>query len=99
MKALRLTHPGRILQTEFIAANGLSVYCVAKETGIPQPSLASIVAGRRSISPENALRLGHYFGIDAEFWANLQAHYDLRQARRVRAASIARTVRPFAHAA
>jgi addiction module HigA family antidote len=99
MKPLRLTHPGIILRTEFIEAHGLSVYRVAKETGIPQPSLAQITAGRRSISPENALRLGLYFGIDAEFWTNLQAHYDLRQTRRKRAAAIARAVIPLAPAA
>jgi len=45
------------------------------------------------------LRLGLYFGIDAKFWTNLQAHYDLRAARRERSAAIARAVHPLAKAA
>lgn len=62
---------------EFIKPMNLSVYRVAKDAGIPQSSLAAIVAGQRSISPESAMRLGLYFGMDAQFWLNLQARYCL----------------------
>ena len=99
MKPLRVTHPGKILLEEFIRPLGLSVNRTAKATGIPQPTLAQIVHGRRPISVEHALRLGLYFSIDAEFWVNLQAHYDLREARRARAAALVRVVHPLARAA
>jgi len=56
---------------------GLSVYRVAKDSGLPQSTLAAIVAGHRSISPETAMRLGLYFGVDPQFWLNLQTRYGL----------------------
>ncbi len=77
MKKLRPAHPGRLLLEEFIKPMNLSVYRVAKDSGIAQSTLAAIVAGRRSISPESAMRLGLYFGVDAQFWLNLQARYCL----------------------
>lgn len=55
----------------------LTVYRVAKDSGIPQSSLAAIVSGQRSTSAETAMRLGLYFGVDAQFWLNLQTRYDL----------------------
>ena len=55
----------------------LSVYRVAKDSGIAQSTLAAIVGELRSISAETALRLGLYFGVDAQFWLNLQTRYDL----------------------
>ena len=62
---------------EFIKPMNLTVYRVAKDSGIPQSSLAAIVSGQRSTSAETAMRLGLYFGIDAQFWLNLQTRYDL----------------------
>jgi len=55
----------------------LSVYRVAKDSGIPQSTLAAVVSGRRSTSAETAMWLGMYFGMDAQFWLNLQTRYDL----------------------
>jgi len=55
----------------------LSVYRVAKDSGIAQSTLAAIVTGHRSVSPETATRLGLYFGVDAQFWLNLQTRYGL----------------------
>ena len=59
--------------------------------------MSQIIGGRRSISPENALRLGRYFGTSAEFWANLQANYDLRLARRAKLKEIEAKVTPLAN--
>ena len=42
-----------------------------------QSTLAAIVAEHRSISAETAMRLGLYFGVDAQFWLNLQTRYEL----------------------
>jgi antitoxin HigA-1 len=94
MKKIRLAPPGELLLKEFIEPNHLSVYRVAKDSGVSQPTLQLIVTGKRSISAETALRLGLYFGIDAQFWLNLQAEYDLRVARGNK--TIKREVRPFA---
>jgi antitoxin HigA-1 len=55
----------------------LTVYRVAKDSGIAQSTLAAIVNGQRSVSAETAMRLGLYFGMDAQFWLNLQTRYDL----------------------
>ena len=62
---------------EFIKPMNLTVYRVAKDSGIAQSTLAAIVNEQRSISAETAMRLGLYFGMDAQFWLNLQTRYDL----------------------
>src|SRR5262252_7541497 len=77
MKKLKPAHPGKLLLDEFIKPMNLSVYRIAKDSRIPQSTLAAIVAGHRSISPETAMRLGVYFGVDAQFWLNLQTRYSL----------------------
>ena len=77
MKKLLPAHPGKLLLHEFIKPMNLTVYRVAKDSGIAQSTLAAIVAGKRSSSAETALRLGLYFGVDAQFWLNLQTRYGL----------------------
>ncbi len=77
----------------------MSVYRVAKDAGIPQSTLQLIVSGRRPISAETALRLGVYFGIDAQFWMNLQSEYELRLAVEAKLALIQKEVRPLRKAA
>jgi addiction module HigA family antidote len=96
MKKIRVLSPGEILLTEFIRPNQLTVYRVAKDSGIPQPTLQLIVTGKRSITADTALRLGLYFGIDAQFWLNLQSEYELRRARYEKLSVIQREVRPLA---
>jgi len=93
MKALTPSHPGQILLEEFIEPLGLTRYRVAKDAGIAHPTMTQIVKGRRPISPENALRLGLYFGTGPEFWVNLQADYDLRIARRQKLRTIQKQVK------
>jgi addiction module HigA family antidote len=77
MKTLKPAHPGKLLLGEFIKPMNLTVYRVAKDSGIAQSTLAAIVNEQRSISAESAMRLGLYFGMDAQFWLNLQTRYDL----------------------
>src|SRR6266581_7399213 len=76
MKRLTPAHPGKLLMSEFIKPMKLTVYRVAKDSGIPQSTLAAVVSGQRSTSAETAMRLGLYFGVDAQFWLNLQTRYD-----------------------
>jgi addiction module HigA family antidote len=74
-------HPGEILLREFLEPMGISQYRLAKDTDVPQTRIADIVHGRRSISPDTALRLSRFFGMSDGFWINLQAHYDLEVER------------------
>ena len=75
-------HPGEILQEEFLKPANLSQYRLAKDIYIPPRRINEIVFGKRSVSADTALRLARYFGNSAKFWMNLQAHYDLKVARR-----------------
>lgn len=74
-------HPGEILLEEFLIPMGISQYRLAKEIGVPQRRIGEIVAGRRSITADTALRLGAFFGTDAQSWINLQSRYDTETAR------------------
>lgn len=77
MKKLAPVHPGEILLEEFLKPLGISQYRLAKDTGVPPRRINEIVRGSRAISANTALRLARYFGTTAQFWMNLQAHYDL----------------------
>jgi antitoxin HigA-1 len=79
---LVFTTPGEILKEEFLADYGLSQNQLAKAIGISPNRIAEIVNNRRRITADTALRLGLYFHNSPEFWMNLQAHYDLKVARR-----------------
>jgi antitoxin HigA-1 len=74
--------PGEMLKEEFLTEYGLSQNQLAKAVGISPNRIAEIVHNRRRITADTALRLGLYFGNSPEFWMNLQAHYDLKVARR-----------------
>lgn len=74
--------PGEMLKEEFLAEYGLSQNQLAKAIGISPNRIAEIVNNRRRITGDTALRLGLFFGNSPEFWMNLQAHYDLKMARR-----------------
>jgi len=74
--------PGEMLKEEFLLEYGLSQNQLAKAIGISPNRIAEIVNNRRRITADTALRLGLYFGNSPEFWMNVQAHYDLKLARR-----------------
>jgi addiction module HigA family antidote len=76
-RRLRPIHPGDILPEEFLKPMGISQYRLAKDTNVPARRINEIVHGRRSISPDTALRLSRYFGLSERFWLNLQSRYDL----------------------
>jgi len=77
----RSVHPGQILKDE-LAELDVSGAELARQIGVPANRVSMIIAGKRSISGDSALRLGHWFGQSAEFWMNLQAHHDLVTARK-----------------
>lgn len=71
--------PGEILDEEFLAPMEITQYRLARDIGVPPRRINEIVKGQRAITADTALRLGRYFGIDPQFWLNLQSHYDLEQ--------------------
>jgi len=76
-KLLSPIHPGEILMEEFLEPMGISQYRLAKDISVPPRRINEIVHGKRSITPDTALRLSRYFGLSERFWINMQARYDL----------------------
>jgi addiction module HigA family antidote len=98
-RRLAPVHPGEVLLKEFIEPMKLTRYKVAKGTGVPQRRIDEICAGSRGITADTALRLGRFFGMDAQFWMNLQARHDLEVADRESRKRIEREVTPLKEAA
>jgi addiction module HigA family antidote len=82
-KLAKNSHPGDVLNLDFVGPLGISYYRLAEVTGIPTSRLYEIRDGRRSITADTALRLERAFpGVNAQFWLNLQSMHDLSAARR-----------------
>ena len=75
--SLSAIHPGEHL-TEELDALGMSAAALARRLNVPTNRITEILNGRRSITGDTALRLGHFFGTSPQFWLNLQAIFDLR---------------------
>ncbi|MDQ3693451.1 MAG: HigA family addiction module antitoxin [Chloroflexota bacterium] len=71
-------HPGEILADE-LQERGVSGVQLARELHIPHNRVYQILAGKRSLTADTALRLGHWLGTGPELWMNLQSSYDLRR--------------------
>jgi addiction module HigA family antidote len=78
-------HPGETLRDDVLPALGLSVTEAADQLGVARPSLSRVLNGRAAISPEMALRIEQWLGVEnggrADLWLAEQAAYDLWQAR------------------
>jgi antitoxin HigA-1 len=70
-------HPGEVLREEFLVPLRLSPYAVAKACGVPRTRIERIAREELGITADTALRLGRYFGIEPQFWLNLQNRFDL----------------------
>jgi len=92
-RLLPAVHPGEILLQEFLVPMGLSQYALAQSIGVPPRRINEIVLGKRSLSADTALRLGRYFGMEPQFWLNLQSRYDLDVAKDELGARLEREVR------
>ena len=73
-------HPGAILAEDLRDA-GISMNQLAKEIHVPMNRISAIVNGKRGITGDTALRLARYWGTTAEYWMNLQSHYELEVAK------------------
>ena len=78
---MRAVHPGEVLKGE-LEELGITPTELARQIEVPANRVSQIIAGKRSVTGDTALRLGHWFGVDPQFWLNLQAQYDLVQADR-----------------
>ena len=94
-KKKKSVHPGEILSEDFMKPYRLSMNKLALDLRVPVTRIADIVAERRGISPDTALRLGRYFKTTPRFWLNLQTKYDLEVAQDENLTKIERDVRPI----
>ena len=90
-------HPGEVLMEDFIDAFGITQHRLAVSIGVPPRRINEIVHGKRAITADTALRLGRYFGVEPQFWLNLQSRYELELAED-RAAGELDAIKPI-HAA
>ena len=90
------THPGEVLNEEFLKPLGMSVNALALVLRVPATRIGAIAMGERSVTADTALRLARFFGTSAEFWMNMQAMHDLTKARMEHGVAIERDVRPRA---
>jgi len=73
-------HPGEILADE-LEEIGLTAKKLADVIEVPPNRLYQLLAGKRNVTADTALRLSQYFGMSADFWMNLQSAYELDLAR------------------
>lgn len=73
-------HPGEILADE-LKEVGISAAQLARTLEVPANRISQIIAGKRAVSADTALRLARYFGTTADLWMNLQKTYELDVAR------------------
>ncbi len=81
IKKLSPITPGDVLLEEFLKPLGVTQNQLAKDINVPANRISQIVNGKRDITADTALRLGKYFGIEPEFWLNLQIRYNMKIAR------------------
>lgn len=81
------THPGEMLLEEFLKPLGLTQVSAADQMGISLNRLNELIRGKRGVTADTALRLATLLKTSPEFWMNLQAAWDLYQAKRAVAAA------------
>jgi len=71
------THPGEMLLEEFLKPLEITQSAFAIRLGVSFPRLNEIIRGKRSVTPDTALRLARVLGMSADFWLGLQQDWDL----------------------
>ncbi len=90
---MRPVHPGEVLKADFMEPLGLSANRLAALLQVPANRVSTIVAGKRDVTADTALRLSAVLGASAQFWMNLQVSFDLRTAEIAAGAEIAKLER------
>ena len=86
-------HPGEILAEELTELK-MSAAQLGREIHVPTNRITQIIAGKRAITADTAIRLGHWLGTGPELWLNLQKSYELRLAEQEIGDEIRRTIVP-----
>lgn len=89
------THPGEMLLEEFLKPLGISQSAFAIRLGVSFPRLNEIIRGKRSVTPDTALRLARVLGMPADFWLALQQDWDLWHAMRSDEAAAIENLEPL----
>ena len=92
-------NPGEILREDFLEPLGISINQLSRDLSVPPNRISEIVNGKRAITADTALRLQRYFGVEAQFWLNLQSRYDMEVVKEKLHDKIVKQVRPFSRAA
>ncbi|MBW1789471.1 MAG: HigA family addiction module antidote protein [Deltaproteobacteria bacterium] len=82
-RQIKPTHPGEMLQEDFMPDYGLKVTGLARELGVSRQTVNELLRERRALTPAMALRLARLFGNSAEFWLNAQREVDLWESRQM----------------
>lgn len=90
------THPGEMLFEEFVKPLNITQTELAQKLGVSYPRLNEIIKGRRSVTPDTALRLSQVVGMSADFWLGLQQDWDLWHAMKSPKAIEIRKLQPIA---
>ncbi len=85
----RAVHPGEVLKDE-LDELGVSPTAFARAIAVPPNRISQIIAGKCSVTGDTALRLGHWFDVDPQFWLNLQTQFDLAVAEQHAGAAVRR---------
>jgi len=80
---MRAVHPGQILKDE-PEELGITPTEFSRQIEVPPNRVSQIIAGKRSITGDTALRFGHWFGTNPQFWLNLQAQADRETGETIR---------------
>lgn len=86
--------PGEILREDFMEPLDISINQLSRDLVVPPNRISEIVNGKRGLTADTALRLERYFGVEAQFWLNLQSEYDLRVLKRKVGREIERRIIP-----
>jgi len=70
-------HPGEMLMEEFLKPLKMTQAELAGKLGVSYPRVNELIHGKRGVTPDTALRLEQLFGMEAQFWLNLQLAWDL----------------------
>ena len=83
MDKLPNIHPGEVLKEEFLTPMGITPYRLAKAINVKPTRISEIIAGRRAVTADTALRFSRALGTTPGFWLGLQADYDTEEVLRV----------------
>ncbi len=92
------THPGEVLQREFLAPRGISQSALARHIGLRPFEVCNLANGKRAVTPRLAVMLARALGTEPQFWLGLQADFDLTALMHSEEGKRLRAIKPMQHA-